>query len=191
MKGGNSMEDKEIISLYFARDEKAIGKTAEKYSALCRTLCLNILGNDGDADECVNDTYVKVWNSIPPENPRSLKAYVAKISRNLAFDILRKRNAKKRECEALLVLDELAECVSGADCVESEFAKKALTEDINAFLHDLKKDFCDIFVLRYWYSCSVKDIAQKFGKSETNVSVILSRTREKLKKYLTEKGYEL
>ncbi len=192
MKGGNNMDDKNIIELYFARNEAAIGKTAEKYSALCRTLVYNILGNDSDTDECVNDTYIKVWNSIPPAKPDSLKAYVARIARNLSFDMLRKRNAKKRaDSQGAIALDELAECVSGSDSPDTELFRKALSEDIDRFLDTLGEENCDIFVLRYWYAYSVKEIAERFRRSETNVSVILSRSRKKLKKYLNERGYDL
>ncbi len=186
------MDDKSIIELYFARDEAAIEKTAEKYSALCRKLAHNILGNNSDTDECVNDTYIKVWNSIPPAKPESLKAYVASIARNMSFDILRKRNAKKRsDSQGTIALDELAECVSGGDSPETELFRKALSEDIDRFLDTLAQKNCDIFVLRYWYAYSVKEIAEKLRMSETTVSVILLRSRKKLKKYLIERGYDL
>lgn len=186
------MDDKSIIELYFARDEAAIEHTAEKYSALCRKLAKNILGSDSDTDECVNDTYIKVWNSIPPARPTSLKAYVASIARNMSFDMLRRKNAKKRaDSQGTIALDELSECVSGSESPETELFKKALSEDINRFLDTLKEENCDIFVLRYWYAYSVREIAEKLRKTETNVSVILSRSREKLKKYLIERGYDL
>ena len=186
------MDDKSIIELYFARNEAAVEKTAEKYSALCKKVSFNILGNEQDADECVNDTYIKVWESIPPTKPLSLKAYVARIARNLSFDLLRKKNAKKRaDSQGALALDELSECVSGNEGVDDEISKKALSVDIDSFLDTLDEEACDMFVLRYWYSYSVKEIAGRFRKTETNVSVTLSRLRKKLKKYLNERGHEL
>ena len=186
------MEDQKIIKLYFDRDPHAIKETSDKYGGYCKSIAKNILGNNEDAEECVNDTYLNAWNSIPPRRPSVLSAYLGKITRNLAFDAFRKRKAEKRgRGEVELVLDELSECVSCLDDTEREFDKKELSLTINAFLDTLSREKCNIFLCRYWYVMPVSEISKRFGISEGNVSVTLNRIRNKLKAYLTERGYEL
>ena len=186
------MEDKEIISLYFARDEKAIGKTAEKYSALCRTLCLNILGNDGDADECVNDTYVKVWNAIPPACPDSLRHFLAKITRHLAIDRYRSLVRSKRGgYETDAVFEELGEVLADEGDDSDPKEREALGNAMNRFLRGLPTRERNLFIRRYFYVESVNAIAARYSIKPNNVSQILSRTRQKLKKYLVSEGFEI
>ena len=186
------MEDREIINLYWERNSNAIKETASKYGGYCKSIAKNILGNNEDAEECVNDTYLNTWNSIPPNRPNILSTYLGKITRNLSFDRFRHRHADKRGGgEIELVLDELGECVSGADSVEQEVEKKELVRAINSFLDTLSQEKCNIFLCRYWYALPVSEIATRFGMSEGNVSVTLNRIRSKLKNYLKERGYDL
>ena len=192
MKGGLSMEDREIINLYWERNSNAIKETASKYGGYCKSIAKNILGNNEDAEECVNDTYLNTWNSIPPNRPNVLSTYLGKITRNLSFDRFRHRHADKRGGgEIELVLDELGECVSDTDSVEQEVEKKELVRAINSFLDTLSQEKCNIFLCRYWYALPVSEIATRFGMSEGNVSVTLTRIRIKLKNYLIERGYDL
>lgn len=192
MKGGLSIEDREIVNLYWERNSNAIKETASKYGGYCKAIAKNILGNNEDAEECVNDTYLNTWNSIPPNRPNVLSTYLGKITRNLSFDRFRQRHADKRGGgEIELVLDELGECVSGADSVEQKVEKKELIRAINSFLDTLSQEKCNIFLCRYWYAIPVSEIATRFGMSEGNVSVTLTRIRIKLKNYLKERGYDL
>ncbi len=145
------MEDREIVNLYWERNSNAIKETASKYGGYCKAIAKNILGNNEDAEECVNDTYLNTWNSIPPNRPNVLSTYLGKITRNLSFDRFRHRHADKRGGEEIeLVLDELGECVSGADSVEQEVEKKELIRAINSFLDTLSQEKCNIFLCRYW-----------------------------------------
>lgn len=186
------MKDGEIVNLYLERNPDAIKETASKYGGYCKSIAKNILGNNEDADECVNDTYLNTWNSIPPHRPNILSTYLGKITRNLSFDRFRHRHADKRGGgEIELILDELGECVSGADNVEQAVEKKELVRAINDFLDTLSQEKCDIFLCRYWYASPVSEIATRFGMTEGNVSVVLNRIRGKLKTYLNERGYDL
>lgn len=185
------MEDREIVNLYWQRNQNAINETASKYGNYCKTIANNILHNHEDSEECVNDTYLNAWNSIPPHRPNALSAFLGKITRHLSFDKLRYKNADKRGGEIHLVLDELAECVSGTENVENEIERKELINVINDFLNTLSQEKSNIFLCRYWYAYPVSKIAKQFGLTENNVSVTLNRTRKKLKEYLTERGYEL
>lgn len=186
------MSDEEIIRLYFDRNQKALSVTAKKYGKYCTSIAQNILGNEEDAKECVNDTYLNAWNCIPPQKPAILSVFLGTITRNLAFNKYRHNRAKKRgNGEVEIVLDEIAECVSGKDDVEGEIDKKELTNAINDFLGDLAQKKRDIFVCRYWYSENIASIAKRHGMTESNVSVTLNRLRSNLKEYLLERGYEL
>ena len=186
------MDDKDIIQLYFDRDQKALSATAKKYGKYCTSIAKNILGNDEDAEECVNDTYLNTWNSIPPTRPTILSAFLGKITRNIAFNKYRHNHVKKRGSgEMALVLDELTDCVSGLENIEQEIDRRELVETINSFLDTLSPQKRNVFICRYWYSDSVASIAKRYGMNENNVSVILNRLRPKLKKYLEERGFEL
>lgn len=184
------MDDREIIELFFARDQQAVNAASDKYKSYCTKIAMNILGLREDAEECVNDALMKLWQLIPPNKPQMLSAFFGKITRNLAINMRKRERAEKRGGgEAPLVLDELEEIVAGSSDVEAEHERKELTETVNAFLRKLPKQKCDIFVCRYWYCDSVKDIADSFGLTEDNVSVTLSRIRKKLKTHLEKQGY--
>ncbi len=186
------MEDEKILQLYFDRDEGAIGATAEKYGNYCTSIARNILSNREDAEECVNDTYLRAWNAIPPHRPGVLRTFLGKITRNLAFNRYKHNTTDKRGGGELpLVLEELAGCVSGKETVEEAFNRKALGEDINSFLGTLTEEKRRIFVCRYFYTDSIADIAQRFGMSYAGVAMTLNRLRTKLHTYLTKRGYEL
>ena len=143
-----------------------------------------------DAQECVNDTYLNTWNSIPPQRPKMLSTYLGKITRNLSFNLYKKNKAKKRGGSQIpLVLDELAEIISDSANPEEEWDRKEIVEVINSFLSSIPSDKRKMFVCRYWYADSIKSIAEKFGMTESNVSVTLNRLRKKLHNYLLERGF--
>ena len=180
------MTDQQIIELYIARDESAIKNTSEKYGKYCHKVAYNILFSEEDAKECTNDTWFKTWNVIPPQRPSILKQFLAKITRNLALDMYRAKTAKKRgngEIAAVL------ECVSDSGNVESEYLAKEMAKAINTFLDGLKKRESDIFLRRYFFTESVEDIAKMYGIKNSNVLMILSRVRKKLKVFLEKEGY--
>ncbi|MBQ8831542.1 MAG: sigma-70 family RNA polymerase sigma factor [Oscillospiraceae bacterium] len=186
------MEDEKIIELYWGRDREAISETDKKYGSYCMTVANNILHSTRDAEECVNDTYFKTWNSIPPTRPKILSAFLGKITRNLAFNRYRMENAEKRGGGELpLILDELAELVSGEDDVESAVELSELKNTLNAFLKGLSQDKRSIFLRRYWYCDSVKEIAERYAMSEAAVSMNLVRLRKRLRGFLMERGFEV
>lgn len=186
------MEDSRIVQLYWERDQTAISVTTEKYGRYCQAIARNILGNEEDAEECVNDTYLRAWNSMPPNQPTILSAYLGKITRNLSLNRYRRRTADKRgggETEA--VLEELADCVSGTDDTEEEIFKRELLREIDGFLACQSKEKRGLFVRRYWYMDPIPELAERFHMTENNVSVSLNRIRKNLKNYLAERGYRL
>ena len=191
--GVTRLTDKEIISLFNARNERALSAVSEKYGGICSGIAKNILKNEQDAEECVNDTYLKVWESIPPERPESLCAYIAKLTRNSAIDRYRMERSEKRGGgELSLILDELAECISDKnDSVELTAERNDLLSAINEFLETLPSERRIAFVSRYSLCESVKSIAQRLGISQNKVSVNLNRTRKGLVDYLKRKGYEV
>jgi RNA polymerase sigma-70 factor (ECF subfamily) len=181
------MEDKDIIRLYFERAEDAIGKTAEKYGSLCRVIAKNISGNDADAEECVNDTYLAVWNRIPPEEPTSLRAYIGRIARNIALDRFDYNTASSRNGSMNLVLDELSEILPD-ESVDMLSEEKALMDALNLFLGREKARARIIFVRRYFYCESMSDIASRVHMQESAVRSSLFRTRKKLAMFLRKQG---
>ncbi len=185
------MEDKEIVDLYWARSENAIKETENKYGRYCHYIAYQILDNDCDAEEVVNDTYLKVWNTIPPNSPDSLKVYVGMISRQISLDRYDAQNAKKRKGQFELVLDELAECIPSADGNDDIGESFALREALNKFVWSLPNKTQKIFVRRYWYSSLVSEMADEYGMTENNVNVLLFNTRKKLKKFLSREGFDL
>ena len=186
------MEDSEILQLYFDRKEEAISATAAKYGNYCTTIAKNILSSHEDAEECVNDTYLKTWNTIPPQRPNLLSAFLAKITRNLAFNRYKHNKADKRGGGELpLVLEELADCVSGKETVEEAFDHKTLAEAIGDFLGTLPEDKRNLFVRRYFYTEGMETLGVQYAMSYRNLSVTLSRIRRKLRAYLVKRGYEL
>lgn len=186
------MEDARIIELYWQRDESAIRSTEQKYGFYCYQVSYNILSDRQDAEECVSDTWLRAWNVMPPQRPDRLKLFLAKITRNLSLDCLKIRHAQKRgRGELPLILDELAECVADSGNVESEFIAKELTRDVNAFVRSLPEREGNLFIRRYFFCESVGQVARRYGLTEGNAAVILSRTRQKLKCFLQQKGYEI
>ena len=186
------MDDIKIVQLYWERDQNAITETEAKYGNYCTSIAINILGNNEDAEECVNDTYMNAWNSMPPHRPTMLSTFLGKITRNLAFNRYKHNNADKRGgSEISAVLDELSECVSGKNNVEQEIEYKELVKAIDSFLDTLSPEKRSIFVCRYWYTDSISEIAKQFHMRENTVSMTLNRIRLKLKKYLIDGGYEL
>ena len=188
----NIMEDARIVQLYWDRDEQAIPFTADKYGSYCTSIAQNILGNYEDAEECVNDTYLHAWNSMPPKRPSILSTFLGKITRNLSLNKYKHNTADKRGGGELpVVLDELSELVSGNNGVEQEISRKELVKAINAFMNTLSTEKRSIFVCRYWYADSISMIAGMHGMNEGSVSVILNRLRSKLHEFLTERGFEI
>lgn len=183
------MEDAAIIELYWERSEAAIEETAEKYGNYCAKIAVNILENREDADECVNDTYMKVWNAIPPQRPAAFPAFLGRITRNLALDRFRAQNAGKRGGGGTaLLLSELEECVPDRGNVEAACEEGAIAKAIESFLGGLDPEHRILFMRRYWYADSISAIAAQFWMSESKVKSILFRTRHKLKVYLERKG---
>ena len=186
------MDDKEIIALYQTRDENAIRQTEKKYSGYLTKIALNILGNREDGEECVNHTYFKAWNTIPPNIPAALKAYLGKITRELSIDRLRKQTSRKRGgSEYDLSLDELVECAGAGDSTQQSADLSALVELIGNFLKNCGDDERDMFVCRYYFCDSLKEIAEYFGVNVSKVKNTLFRTRAGLKKHLESEGYEI
>ena len=183
------MDDKQIVDLYWARSERAIEETERKFGGYCRTVSYNILANTADAEECVNDTWMKAWNSMPTHRPSLLAPYLGKLTRWLSLTRLRENNSLRRGGGELpLVLDELAETLdSGAD-TERELELKELNEALRRMVKALSKDERDVFLCRYWYMASIREIAEKTGFSESKVKTMLHRTRNKLHRQLMEEG---
>lgn len=186
------MEDQQIIELYWKRSESAIGETSQKYGRFCFCIANNILRNKEDSDECVNDSYLHVWNVIPPQRPNSLKAFLGKITRNLALHMWEKRQAKKRGQDAVTVaLEELQECIPSMSNVEQLTEQIVLVEVLNQFLGALEQEKRRIFMARYFYFCSIKEIAALYNTSESKVKMTLLRTREMFKSMLEKEGIVL
>lgn len=184
------MEDNRIIELYWQKNTAAISETAGKYGAYCFTIAKNILHSIEDSEECVNDTWLHVWNVIPPQRPGVLRIFLAKITRNLAFDRFSARMAQKRGGgEVTLVLDELAECLAGGTDAAAVYEGRELRECIRSFVRTLPEREGNVFVRRYFFTESAAVIAGRYGLTENHVAVILSRTRKKLKRRLAEEGY--
>ena len=184
------MEDRAIIDLYFARSESALSETAQKFGDYCYGIAYNILRSEPDSDECVNDTYMHAWESIPPSRPSHLGAFLGRITRNLALNRLKYINAQKRaDGEASLALDELSECVASQSNVEKAFDDKVLAALFDEFLSSLGDDARYVFIRRYWYLEPVKRIAQDISASEGKVGMSLHRSRMKLKKLLMKEGF--
>ena len=183
------MDDKVIVQMYLDRDENAILKTKEKYEAYCYAISNNILGNYEDAQECVNDTYLRAWNSIPPNRPSVLKTFLGKITRNLSLDRYELLNAKKRNGGQMpLIFDEIQECIPSLDSTENIVEEIALTDILNRFLSSLSLEQRKIFMRRYWYLSPIKEIATEYGMSESKIKMSLFRSRNELKKLLEKEG---
>lgn len=184
------MGDDQIIALFFARKQSAIAAAQETYGAYCHTIAFNILHSSEDAEECVSDTMLRAWQSIPPQKPDRLRLFLAKITRNLAFDRYRHDRAAKRgggEIEA--VLDELAECIPSNEDIEADLDRRELSGAISEFLRTQPPRERQVFLRRYFHAAPVKEIAREFGLTANYTSVMLRRTRDKLVKFLNEEGY--
>ncbi|MDE7244399.1 MAG: sigma-70 family RNA polymerase sigma factor [Oscillospiraceae bacterium] len=184
------MEDHQIIELYWQKNENAISETAGKYGAYCFTIAQNILHSTEDAEECVNDTWLHAWNAMPPQRPNILRIFLAKITRNLSINRFHAESAEKRGGgEIVLVLDELAECIAGGVDAEAAYESKELEQCIRRFVRALPKRERNMFVRRYFFTEPVAAVAARYGLTENNVQVILSRTRKKLRLVLKKEGY--
>ncbi len=180
------MQDNEILDLYFARDEQAITETDKKHGAACMQVSMNILSNRLDAEECVNDTYLKAWNTIPPERPSAFRTFLCRITRHISIDRFRYLHRQKRDRDMEITFSELEDCIPIPE-EEADVLIPLLTE----FLRREEKLDRLLFVGRYFHACPVKLLAMKSGLSENNVSVRLFRTRDRLRVYLEARGYRL
>lgn len=185
------MKDSEIIELYWKRSETAVKETEKQYGKLCRHIAMNILQNSEDADECVNDTYLGAWNSIPPQKPAVLSAYLCRITRNSALKRYHYNHSQKRSAQVEISLTELEDCIpqtaGEAYPCELEHTAKVISD----FLRGLNYESRIVFMRKYWFFDSVSDIALRFSISESKVKSILFRTRGKLKDFLMKEGIEL
>ena len=184
------MTDQDIIELFFARNEDALQQTQLKYGAYCGTVTAKILKDPLDREECWNETLLRLWRAIPPCRPKNFKLYLAATARNIAFSRYRNQTAKKRGgAEVALVLEELGECVSAVQSAEDPLLVKDLAENVNRFLEGLPPRERGVFLRRYFFTESTKEIAQRYGLKESNILAILSRVRKKLKLHLEKGGF--
>lgn len=185
------MEDSQIIDLYWHRKESAISATTEKYGRYLMKIAMNILRRREDSEECVNDTYLDVWNQIPPTRPNNLLPYVGRITRNKAINKLQYLTADKRNCELDVVLSELEDCFAFSDTPEYVFDNNEISKVISEFLRTCKKEHRHIFIRRYWFSDNILDISNELEISQSKVKSILFRVRKNLRKYLESVGYDI
>ena len=184
--------DEEIVALYWSRNEEAIRQTADTLGHYCYTVAYNILGNTEDAEECVNDTYLALWNAIPPARPASLKHFVTRILRNLALNRYKEQNRDKRGGgQVPLALEELSEVVSDTEDIPADYARQELQKSISVFLRGCSARDRGIFLDRYIRLESTDDLSARYRVKEAQVLLILSRTRKKLKAHLEKEGYTL
>ena len=184
------MQDEKIVELYWSRDENAIRETQDKYESYLYKIAYNILSDKEDSNESVNDTYLAAWNSMPPHKPNVLSTYLGKLTRRISIDIFRKRNRIKRQgSEYTLSLTELEDCISNDNSPENDYEAKVLGEAINAFLRTLSNDARNVFIGRYYFLDSVKDVANYCGISEAKAKTLLHRTRNSLREHLEKEGF--
>lgn len=184
------MEDTKIIELFFSRSEEAITETASKYGKLCFSISGNILGNNEDSEECVNDTYLALWNCIPPQRPSNLMAFISKIVRNLSLKKLDYNLAKKRDSSITHSLSELEEILPDK-AISNKFSDEEIGRILSNFLKNEKADSRNVFIRKYWYFDSVEDISKRYKFSESKVKSMLFHTRNRLKKYLIKEGIRI
>ncbi len=183
-------EDSDIIRRFFDRDESALSDVNRKYGSYCSTIARNILGNEQSAEECANDTLMRLWESIPPAKPRYLPAFVGKIVRNIALNAIRHETALKRGGgEIDIILDEAEEIISCGDSVELTTQRHEIMAAVNDWLGTIPAKKRAVFVLRYWHCKSVSEVAQCVGMSQTNVENVLKRERKKLVEYMKQRGF--
>lgn len=186
------MQDEDLIRLYMTRSERAITLTNDKYGGYCHTIAYQILKSMEDSEECVNDTYWKTWNAIPPTMPKCFKAFLGKITRNLALHRWEKKGAQKRGGnQILLLLDELTDCIPSYEDIPKKVEDAEICALLNQFLDKLSKEKRMVFVRRYWYCDSISDIAKMYHFGESKVKTMLSRIRTELRAYLEKEGVEL
>lgn len=185
------MEDQLIIQLFNKRSEMAIHKTAEKYGSYLMKICMNVLNNREESEECTNDAYFIVWNQIPPDQPRRFLPYLGKITKNIALNRYDYLKAAKRNRHFDVLLSELEECITDINQTEDYVFEKELAGLISQYLRTIDEKTRNIFIRRYWYSDSIRHISKMFKISQNNVKVILYRSRKNLKNYLEKEGYIL
>ncbi len=185
------MDDSAIIELYWNRNENAIDETNRKYGGYCFAIANGILNSKEDSDECVNDTWLRAWNVIPPKKPERFRIFLAKITRNLSFDKYKRKHTAKRSGEMLYILEELSECVSGGNTTDQELDMMLLSESINAFLNTVSDRDRTVFLRRYFYAQPVGKIAEDMGITANNASAVLLRTRNRLRVHLQKEGFEI
>ncbi len=182
------MDDASIIELYFERNEQAISETAAKYGRTCSGVALRILRSREDAEECVNDTYLSVWNSVPPRRPDNFRAFICKITRNLSLSRVKYNSAQKRSAENLLPLDELENYLAAPPPnIDGEELGRAMSD----FLRTRSPQARNVFMRRYWFLESIDEIAERYSFSRSKVKSLLFRTREQLRKYLAKEGIDI
>lgn len=187
------MDDSEIVELYLSRDESAISQTAAKYGARLRSIANRILDDPAAAEECENDTYLAAWELIPPNEPRTfLFAFLGKITRHIATDVVRKRSSEKRSAILCELTKEMEECFpSEEDSIENRLEAAELSELISSFLKTRQQDQQNVFIRRYWYFNTIQEISKRYGFSKSKVKMILSRMRRDLRDYLRKEGYPI
>lgn len=186
------MNDKQIIDLFFTRSEQAISEVRAKYGNYCHRIAYNVLHNYEDSEECVNDAFLQAWNTIPPQKPSILVSFLGKITRNLALNKHKYNMAQKRDSGHIeVMLEEMADCLPAKDTTEQVAEEHFVIDCLNAFLRIQKIRTRKIFIRRYWYMDSIKEIANDFGISESNVKMILLRTRDSLRSFLEEEGVSI
>lgn len=184
------MDDKEIVALYWARNEKAITESQRKYAAYCHSIAKNILGSEPDAEEATNDTWLSAWHAMPPHKPVVLSTFLGKLTRRIAIDKWRRNHSEKRGGgQTSLVLDELAECLPAASRPDEEAEQEELAACIREFILSLPTVQQRVFLCRYWYMESVAVIARNFGFSEGKVKSMLFHIRRKLQQHLSKEGF--
>lgn len=183
------MEDSGIVALFHQRDQRAIKETEQKYGSLGMKMAQNLTGSQQDAEECLNDALLRVWNAIPPANPENYCAYLLKTVRNAALDRYKSRRRGKRGGGQISqALDELTEIFPASENVEQELEQRELMRAVTAFLQNLPEKQCSLFICRYWQSAAITDLAKRFGMTENHVKVTLARMRKRLQNYLREEG---
>ena len=182
------MNDKRIIELFFARDEEAIKETEKKYGKLCRYIAQNFLASREDAEECVNDTWLALWNSIPPDEPEPLSAYISARTKNIAISKSRANNAWKRGGNVQTISDEILSLLSDGQTLSEYYESRLAGKVINDFIEKLNKSERKVFVLRYWYRASDKSIMEETGFSQSKIKSMLARLRARLAKELEKEG---
>ena len=180
------MEDAKIIQLFWDRDQTAIEQSDKKYGRYCFAVANRILDSYEDSCECVNDTWHNAWRAIPPEKPSKLQAFFSRITRNLALDRYGYNTAQKRNARLETAMDEYWQCIPNGETLPED--RVVLKDLINRFLANLDKQTRIIFLQRYWYICTAKEIARNTGLTENNVNVILHRTRKRFQEYLQKEG---